>query len=71
VSIVLDELKLREVKLEFAGGKRGWVGDSPLVHLDTSRIKALGWRPAISIEEGLRRTVRYLQQRPNLLRERV
>jgi UDP-glucose 4-epimerase len=71
VSIILDELKLREVKLEFAGGKRGWVGDSPLVHLDTSRIKALGWRPAISIEEGLRRTVRYLQQRPNLLRERV
>ena len=71
VSIILDELKLRDVRLEFAGGKRGWVGDSPLVHLDTSRIKALGWRPAISIEEGLRRTVRYLQQRPNLLRERV
>jgi UDP-glucose 4-epimerase len=71
VSIILDELKLREVKLEFAGGKRGWVGDSPLVHLDTSRIKALGWRPAVSIEEGLRRTVRYLQQRPKLLRERV
>jgi UDP-glucose 4-epimerase len=71
VSIILDELKLRDVRLEFAGGKRGWPGDSPLVHLDTSRIKALGWRPAVSIEEGLRRTVRYLQQRPHLLRERV
>lgn len=71
VSIILDELKLRDVRLEFAGGKRGWLGDSPLVHLDTSRIKALGWRPATSIEEGLRRTVRFLQERPHLLRERA
>jgi UDP-glucose 4-epimerase len=70
ISIILDELKLRDVRLEFAGGQRGWPGDSPLVHVDTSRIKALGWRPAVSIEEGLRRTVRYLQERPHLLRER-
>ena len=70
VSIILDELKLRDVKLEFAGGKRGWLGDSPLVHLDTSRVKALGWQPRTSIEEGLRRTVRYLRQNPQLIRER-
>ena len=70
VSIILDELKLRDVKLEFAGGKRGWPGDSPLVHLDTTQIKSLGWRPSVSIEEGLRRTVRYLQQRPHLLQGR-
>jgi UDP-glucose 4-epimerase len=70
VSIILDELKLPNVKLEFAGGKRGWPGDSPLVHLDTSRMKTLGWRPETSIEEGLRRTVRYLQQQPQILSER-
>jgi UDP-glucose 4-epimerase len=70
VSIILDELKIRDVRLEFAGGKRGWLGDSPLVHLDTTQIKDLGWRPATSIEEGLRRTVRFLQERSHLLRER-
>ena len=67
VKIVLDELGTKDVKLEFAGGKRGWLGDSPLVHLDTSKIKSLGWKPETSIEEGIRRTVRYLKQNPQLL----
>jgi UDP-glucose 4-epimerase len=69
-NIVVDELGLKNVRYEFAGGKRGWLGDSPLVHLDTSRIKALGWKPETSIEEGLRRTVRYLRERPRLLTSR-
>ncbi|MDD5139092.1 MAG: NAD-dependent epimerase/dehydratase family protein [Verrucomicrobiales bacterium] len=67
VKIILDELRMNEVKLEFAGGKRGWLGDSPLVHLDTSKIKQLGWQPETSIEEGIRRTVRFLKQNPQLL----
>jgi UDP-glucose 4-epimerase len=67
VGIVLDELGSNEVKLEFGGGQRGWLGDSPLVHLDTLKIKSLGWKPETSIEEGIRRTVRYLKQNPRLL----
>jgi UDP-glucose 4-epimerase len=67
VRVILEELKLQDVKLDFAGGKRGWVGDSPLVHLDTSRIKALGWQPMTSIEESIRRTVRFLMANPALL----
>ncbi len=70
VKIIVDELGLRDVQLEFAGGQRGWVGDSPLVHLDTTRIKALGWQPETSIEEGIRRTVRYLRAHPHLLEAR-
>jgi len=71
VKIVLDELGLQGVQLEFAGGKRGWVGDSPLVHLDTAKLKALGWKPEVSIEEGIRRTVRFLNQNAYLLKERA
>ncbi len=70
IRIILDELGAGDVKLEFAGGQRGWLGDSPLVHLDTTRIKNLGWQPKTSIEEGIRRTVRYLKQNPHLLRRR-
>ena len=33
-------------RLEYTGGDRGWVGDSPLIHLDCSRMRALGWAPA-------------------------
>jgi UDP-glucose 4-epimerase len=68
--IVLDEMGLKEVKLEFSGGQRGWLGDSPLVHLDTTKIRKLGWKPQTSIEEGLRRTVRFLKANPHLLAAR-
>jgi UDP-glucose 4-epimerase len=69
-NIILDELGLKNVRLEFAGGKRGWPGDSPLVHLDTTRLKTLGWQPETSIEEGIRRTVRYLKEHPQILEDR-
>jgi len=51
---------LKKVVYRFLGGSRGWLGDSPLVHLDLSKIKQLGFYPNVGIEEGLRRTARYL-----------
>jgi UDP-glucose 4-epimerase len=59
--IVCDELGLTGVKYSFTGGCRGWVGDSPTVLLDLFKLKNLGWRPRTSIEEGIRKTVRYLK----------
>ncbi len=47
-------------KIEYAGGARGWIGDSPLIHLDTSRIRALGWKPTAGIQESVVRTVDWL-----------
>lgn len=35
-----------------------WAGDKPLTFLGTSRLRALGWSPQVSIEEAVRRTVR-------------
>jgi UDP-glucose 4-epimerase len=58
-------------ELEYAGGTRGWLGDSPLIHLDCARIRALGWRPTLSIPEGIRRTVDWLQANPWALEERT
>jgi UDP-glucose 4-epimerase len=45
---------------EYAGGERGWVGDSPLVHLDCQRMRQLGWRPKYTIRESVLETVRFL-----------
>ena len=41
------------------GGERGWIGDSPLIHLDCSRLRGLGWKPTHSIAEGVDRTLRW------------
>jgi UDP-glucose 4-epimerase len=68
--IVISEMGLKDVRLLASGGTRGWVGDSPLVHLDTSRMKAFGWSPRISIDEGVRATARFLLKNPGLLDRR-
>jgi UDP-glucose 4-epimerase len=49
-------------QLTYAGGERGWIGDSPFILLDTRRIRALGWRPKLTIREGVERTVDWLAQ---------
>jgi UDP-glucose 4-epimerase len=47
-------------KLEYTGGKRGWIGDNPLIFLDTARICTLGWHPKLTIRDGIERTVTWL-----------
>jgi UDP-glucose 4-epimerase len=69
--VIVEELGLKRVRYLTTGGERGWLGDSPFVHLDTTKLKALGWQPQISIEQGIRNTVRYLQAHPQVLERRT
>jgi UDP-glucose 4-epimerase len=56
-------------QIEHTGGTRGWAGDSPLIHLDTARIRALGWSPSLTIAEAVRRTVDWLESNPFVFAE--
>jgi UDP-glucose 4-epimerase len=56
-------------ELEYTGGVRGWIGDSPLIHLDCGRIRSLGWRPTLTIPDAIRRTVDWLAEHPSILEE--
>jgi UDP-glucose 4-epimerase len=53
-----------DVKPEFryAGGERGWPGDSPLVHLDIKKIKRLGFLPKKTIRQAIIGTIEYLER---------
>ena len=57
-------------KLIYAGGERGWVGDSPFIFLDCARMRRLGWKPELTIREGIVRTLQFLQQNPWVLEKR-
>jgi len=57
-------------KLVYAGGDRGWIGDSPFIFLDTTRIRALGWKPTLSIRDGVIKTLEYLRENPWLFETR-
>lgn len=54
----------------YAGGERGWIGDSPFIFLDTAKIRALGWQPKLTIREGIIRTLQYLEKTPWVLERR-
>ena len=58
---IAQHLGLRP-ELTYSGGERGWIGDSPFILLDTQRIRALGWKPKLTIREGILRTVDWLAQ---------
>lgn len=51
----------------YDGRDRGWVGDNPFIFLDCSAMRALGWRPRLSIREAVIRTITYLQNTPAVL----
>ena len=57
-------------EVTYTGGERGWVGDSPFIFLDCTRMRALGWKPELTIREGIIRTLGFLQGNPWVLETR-
>jgi UDP-glucose 4-epimerase len=56
---ICEHLGLRP-RLSYSGGERGWIGDSPFILLDCSRIRALGWRPRLTIQQALLATIKFV-----------
>ena len=68
--IITDRMGLKDVEFRCTGGERGWVGDSPFVHLDVTKLKESGWSPRTDIATGIRKTVDYLAANPGLFEKR-
>jgi UDP-glucose 4-epimerase len=58
VRVIADYLGIAP-ELQHTGGRRGWVGDSPLIHLETRAIRSLGWEPELTIRAAIRRTLQW------------
>lgn len=57
-------------QIEYGGGDRGWPGDNPVIVLETTRIRALGWRPRLTIREAVLATLEYLVANPEVVDDR-
>lgn len=50
-----------EPVFEFSGRENGgWVGDNPSLVLDSTKARALGWKPTMSVPDGIACTVDWL-----------
>jgi UDP-glucose 4-epimerase len=67
--LIAQELGLSPA-FTFTGGSRGWIGDNPFILLSCTRIRALGWKPRMTIADSIRATVRYIQGNRWLLETR-
>jgi UDP-glucose 4-epimerase len=68
IGVICGQLGVQPV-LEHTGGTRGWAGDSPLIHLDTTKIRALGWEPTVNIRDAVIRTLEWLDANPTIVEE--
>jgi len=57
-------------ELRFTGGTQGWIGDNPLIHLDTTAMRATGWQPQHSIRDSIVETARWIVANPWILKQR-
>jgi UDP-glucose 4-epimerase len=46
-------LRPGETAYQYTGGSKGWKGDVPVVRLDTSRIRGMGWQNRLNSREAL------------------
>ena len=67
IEIICKVLKLKP-KISYKGGKRGWIGDNPLIFLDTKKVCSTGWRPRFSIKKSIEITTKYLLKNSWLLK---
>lgn len=66
---ICERLALNPAR-RYSGGERGWIGDNPFIFLDTARVRALGWKPKLTIQQGIIRTVEYLRDNQWVLNAR-
>lgn len=60
--LVIDALGLREVKVEYRGGIRGWPGDVPQVRLDCTKMERLGWKAELTSTQAVQKATQDLTE---------
>ena len=55
--LVISGMNLKNVKLNYSGGKVGWKGDVPIVRIDAQKIKKIGWQPEYNSSQAVKKTI--------------
>ena len=56
--IIVEEMGLGDVKFNYTGGSRGWVGDVPKMMLSIEKLQKIGWEPTYNSEKSIRDAVK-------------
>ena len=67
IEIISEVLEVTP-KIKYGQSSRGWIGDNPIIFLDTSKANLLGWEPKVNIEDAVRDTASWIVQNPSVLK---
>ena len=62
--MVIEEMGLRGIPIEYSGGKVGWVGDVPYFNYEAQKIRTLGFNPRYNSTEAVRVAIRRILGKP-------
>lgn len=65
--IIIEEMNLKNVRINFVPRKRGWPGDQPVVLLDTAKVHKLGWYAHYASDEAVRMATRRMLGKDNFV----
>jgi len=60
VDTILEAADSKGTSKKWLGKASNWKGDNEFVHLKNDKLKSLGWKPTLSIEQGIKKTVQYI-----------
>lgn len=58
--LVVKEMNIKNVTYVYHGGRAGWKGDVPIVRLESTKLRRLGWKPKHSSRQAIQKTVQWL-----------
>lgn len=67
VELICEVLDLAP-QVFFGTTPRGWIGDNPMILLDTKKANSMGWQPKIGIENAIRETAHWIKINPWVLK---
>lgn len=69
--MAVEALGLKDLPaFEYTGGDRGWKGDVPIVRLDTTRLRSLGWAPQRNSREAVAASLREMASEERVVGKR-
>ena len=69
IATICAHLGRRRPSSSTPAATRGWAGDCPLIHLDTAKIRALGWAPTADHPRGRRADAGLVRGQPEIVEE--
>ena len=60
LKLALEAFKIKNIKKKYTGGTRGWRGDVPIVRINDSKFRKLGWSNKNSSKQTIVKTIKFL-----------